>query len=70
MFVYEAITRFAEILADVERGHRVVITKHGKPIATLSPVLGTGPHLDCLAPPKLAQASDPRLDGAASFVLF
>lgn len=41
--VYEARTRFAELLADVERGRRVVITKHGKPIALLSPILGTDP---------------------------
>lgn len=41
--VYEARTRFAELLADVERGRRVVITRHGKPIAVLSPILGTDP---------------------------
>lgn len=38
--VYEARTRFAELLDDVERGRRFVITRHGRPIAMLSPVRG------------------------------
>lgn len=41
--VYEARTRFAELLDDVERGRRIVITRHGKPIAVLSPVRGADP---------------------------
>lgn len=41
--IYEARTRFAELLADVEKGRRVVITRHGKPVAVLSPVLGADP---------------------------
>jgi len=41
--VYEARTRFAELLDDVERGRRFVITRHGRPIAVLSPVRGADP---------------------------
>ncbi len=40
---YEARTSFAELLADVEKGHRFVITRYNKPIAILSPVLGPDP---------------------------
>jgi len=39
----EVRTRFAEWLADVEKGRRIMITRHGKPIAMLSPVLGADP---------------------------
>ncbi|HKQ40179.1 MAG TPA: type II toxin-antitoxin system prevent-host-death family antitoxin [Verrucomicrobiae bacterium] len=34
----EAKTRFSELLAQVEKGHRFRITRHGKPIADLTPV--------------------------------
>lgn len=33
----EAKTHFLRILDDVERGESVVITRHGKPVARLSP---------------------------------
>jgi prevent-host-death family protein len=36
--VYEAKTHFAKLLAAVERGECVTITRHGKPIAQLGPV--------------------------------
>jgi len=36
--VYEAKTHLARLLAEVERGECVVITRHGKPIARLEPV--------------------------------
>lgn len=35
---YEAKTRFSELLEKVSQGERIVITKHGHPIAVLSPV--------------------------------
>jgi prevent-host-death family protein len=35
---YEAKTHFAELLDRTERGETVVITRHGKPIAKLTPV--------------------------------
>lgn len=35
---YEAKTRFAELLERVRRGERVTITRHGHPVAELSPV--------------------------------
>jgi len=33
----EAKTRFSKRLAEVQRGQRFLITKHGKPIAELAP---------------------------------
>jgi prevent-host-death family protein len=33
----EAKTHFLRILDDVERGESIVITRHGKPVALLSP---------------------------------
>ncbi|HUG26098.1 type II toxin-antitoxin system Phd/YefM family antitoxin [Piscinibacter sp.] len=33
--VYEAKTRLSELLADVEQGEQVTITRHGRPIARL-----------------------------------
>ncbi|MCC6195310.1 MAG: type II toxin-antitoxin system prevent-host-death family antitoxin [Burkholderiales bacterium] len=35
--VYEAKTHLPELLARVERGERIVITRHGKPVAELVP---------------------------------
>ncbi|MFZ5478595.1 MAG: type II toxin-antitoxin system Phd/YefM family antitoxin [Myxococcota bacterium] len=35
---YDAKTRFAELLAEVEGGASYVITRHGKPIARLLPM--------------------------------
>lgn len=34
---YEAKTRLAELLDAVERGETITITRHGVPVATLSP---------------------------------
>ena len=33
----EANQRFSKLLADVESGEEITITKHGKPVAVLSP---------------------------------
>jgi prevent-host-death family protein len=46
--VYEAKTRLPELLARVEQGERVTITRHGKPVAALVPVPAAG------APPVTA----------------
>ena len=35
---YEAKTRLAELLGRVERGERIVITRHGRPVAQLVPI--------------------------------
>lgn len=35
---YEAKTHLPRLLDEVERGETVTITKHGKPVAVLSPV--------------------------------
>ncbi len=35
---YEAKTRFAKLIERVERGERIVITRHGAPVAVLQPM--------------------------------
>lgn len=35
---YDAKTRFAELLRRAEKGERIVITRHGRPVAQLVPV--------------------------------
>lgn len=35
---YEAKTHFSELIEKVAKGERIVITKHGHPVALLSPV--------------------------------
>lgn len=42
---YEAKTHLPRLLREVERGGRIVITRHGKPVAELVPV-GTGARED------------------------
>lgn len=37
---YEAKTHLAELLARVEKGERILITKHGRPVAQLVPPPG------------------------------
>ncbi|MFT5240535.1 MAG: prevent-host-death family protein [Kiritimatiellia bacterium] len=37
MGIYEAKTRFSEVVDHVASGHSLTITKHGKPIARISP---------------------------------
>jgi prevent-host-death family protein len=37
---YDAKTHFAELLARVEKGERIVITRHGRPVAQLVPIAG------------------------------
>ena len=37
--VYEAKTHLAKLLDEVERGETITITRHGRPIARVSPVL-------------------------------
>ena len=38
---YDAKTRFAELLDRIERGESIVITRHGRPVARLTPVEDT-----------------------------
>jgi len=40
MGVYEARTRFSALLQRVQRGERITITRHGRPVAVLSPPPG------------------------------
>ena len=35
---YDAKTKFAELLDRIERGETVVITRHGRPVARLTPI--------------------------------
>lgn len=35
--IYQAKTQFTKLVAQVERGERVVILRHGKPVAELVP---------------------------------
>ena len=35
---YEAKTRFAELLREVENGETIIVTRHGLPVARLSPM--------------------------------
>lgn len=44
---YEAKTHFSELLHEVEEGRAFVISRHGKPVARLSPIPGrTGSQQD------------------------
>ncbi len=40
---YEAKTRLSQLLEQVARGEEIIITKHGVPVAALTPVLGSRP---------------------------
>jgi prevent-host-death family protein len=35
---YEAKTHFSELLREVENGETIIVTRHGQPIARLSPM--------------------------------
>ena len=35
---YEAKTRFGELLREVENGETIIVTRHGLPVARLSPM--------------------------------
>ena len=37
---YEAKTHLSELLERVSEGERIVITKHGTPVAVLAPIAG------------------------------
>lgn len=36
---YEAKTRFSELIERAEKGERFIITRHGKPVAEIIPVI-------------------------------
>jgi prevent-host-death family protein len=40
--VYEAKTRLPQLLEQVARGHRIIITRHGTPVAMLVPARREG----------------------------
>lgn len=40
--VYDAKTHLAKLLDEVEQGASVTITRHGRPVARLVPVAGSG----------------------------
>ena len=39
---YEAKTKLPQLLAQVAKGARITITKHGQPVAMLVPIAGVG----------------------------
>ena len=45
--VHEAKTHLSRLLAQVERGERVIIARAGKPIATLEPIPPLAVRKDC-----------------------
>ena len=45
---YEAKTHLPQLLSQVEKGESIIITKHGKPVAVLSPAQ-QGPERDVSA---------------------
>lgn len=46
---YEAKTRFSELLEQVVRGERIIITRHGAPVAILAPVSPQPPPSEVVA---------------------
>lgn len=46
MGAFEAKTHLSELLAKVEAGEQVTITKHGRPVARLVPVRDSALHRD------------------------
>lgn len=38
---FQAKTHFSSLLEEVEKGACIVITKHGRPVARLTPIAGT-----------------------------
>jgi prevent-host-death family protein len=44
--VYEAKTRLAKLLDEVEKGETIVITRYGRPVAKLAPLTPPGPSVD------------------------
>ena len=41
--IYEAKTHLSQLVARAERGEQVILTRHGRPVATLGPVEVPGP---------------------------
>jgi prevent-host-death family protein len=60
--VYEAKTNFTELIREVQAGQTVTVTKHGNPIAKLSPLREVQPVEDTIAQLKTLRASI-RLNG-------
>jgi prevent-host-death family protein len=60
--VYEAKTHLARLLDEVERGETITITRHGKPVAQLTPVGEKRPIAEVIAEIK-ANRKGNRLDG-------
>lgn len=54
---YEAKTHLSQLLDNAERGEPTVITRHGRPVATLQPwATSSGPAVDLLAQAKAIRA--------------
>jgi len=46
---YDAKTHLPRLLAEVEKGHSITITRHGRPVARLVPVTSAGQVPDVVA---------------------
>ncbi len=55
--VYEAKTNFTELIREVQAGQTVTVTKHGHPIAKLSPIHEVQPIEDAIAQLKTLRTS-------------
>jgi prevent-host-death family protein len=62
---YEAKTHLPALLERVQRGERITITKHGKPIARLVPIRRSGPDRRSEAIDKLKEFAKGRTLGVA-----
>lgn len=47
--VYEAKTHLARLLDEVERGETITITRHGRPVARLTPIATRRPVAEVIA---------------------
>ena len=56
---FEAKTKFAEVLRRVQKGERIVITLHGKPVAEIGP-----PEMDQAAQAAMQLERQKRIDAA------
>lgn len=51
--IFEAKTKLSSLVDEVEKGAEVVITRHGKPVARLSPVAQVRHEPSALTPEKI-----------------
>ena len=64
---YEAKVHFGELLTEVEQGETVVVTRHGRPVARLLPIIRDDfePAAAMEAIHRFRRERQPRLDGVS-----